>query len=122
MLLDALSDLTESDPLVFLLIGITALAIVLAILLLIIVWPLDRVHLEDPMMHPFGDMPRVHTGFSDRELRAVTRDPHPADPLRRSFTHSHFESAGVALRSAETGGAGFNPSSPVAARSRRPDA
>lgn len=45
----------------------------------------------DPFFHPFGDMP----GFTDAQLRAISRQPHPGDPLRRGFSHEYFDSDGL---------------------------
>jgi hypothetical protein len=62
-LLDTVSDFTESDPLLLLMIGIVAIALLLAGLLIVVLVPFgDEVRIEDPM----------------RE--------HPLDPLSRSFT------------------------------------
>jgi len=59
-MLDALVDLSESDPLVFLMVGIVALALLLAVLILVVLWPFgDDIYIDDPMQHPFGDMPHL---------------------------------------------------------------
>jgi hypothetical protein len=88
----------------------------------------------DPFSIPFGEMPSVDrdwrpqrsstelgTGFSERELRNITRRLPPDHPLRRSPyarpLSQYPSSAGVALRTVEAGSDGsFIPSDPAAAR------
>lgn len=101
---------------------ITGLKIVIGILLVFTAIGLAcavRLSLRrgpDPFARPFGDVP----GFSAEQLRAISGTPHPRDPLRRSFTHDHFNSAGLALRP-DAGGEGFLSSPrPVAARNSSP--
>ena len=57
-LLQTIEDFCEADPLAFLVMAAIVLALLLAGLLLAIFWPLNRVRIDnDPMHHPFGDMP-----------------------------------------------------------------
>lgn len=57
--LGIINSFCETDSLVFLAIAAVVLGLILAILLSIILWPLDgKVRIDnDPMQHPFGDMP-----------------------------------------------------------------
>jgi len=82
----------------------------------------------DPFSLPFGEMPTVDkdwrpqrsstelgTGFSDRELRAITSRLPKDDPLRRSFYarprgSSFLPSVGYALRTDADGGRSNIPS------------
>jgi len=57
--LDTIEDFCNTDPLVFLAIAAVILGLILALLVAIVLWPLDgevRI-VDDPMHHPFGDMP-----------------------------------------------------------------
>jgi Zn-dependent protease len=57
--LGIINEFCETDSLVFLAIAAVVLGLILALLIAIILWPLDgRVIIsDDPMQHPFGDMP-----------------------------------------------------------------
>ena len=57
--LGIINEFCETDSLVFLAITAVVIGLMIVILIAIIVWPLDgKVRIvDDPMHHPFGDMP-----------------------------------------------------------------
>jgi len=89
--LDMIEDFCDSDPMVFLAIAAIIIAVLIAGLLLAMFWPLDPVRVtDDPMHHPFGDVPEQPRffggasrtapenqlpGFSAAQLRAIARLP-----------------------------------------------